>query len=95
MDLYFRFRSDRIGFLEEMRWTAEEVVKRPKFSYFPFGAGPRVCIGEGFAWTEGILAIAALAQRWQARLVPGLAVALEPMITLRPKHAVEMTLHRR
>ncbi|MEZ4767785.1 MAG: cytochrome P450 [Caldilineales bacterium] len=80
---------------DPMRWTPEEVAKRPRFSYFPFGAGPRVCIGEGFAWTEGILAIATLAQRWRARLVPGLAVALEPMITLRPKHAVEMTLHRR
>ena len=80
---------------DPLRWTPEEVAKRPKFSYFPFGAGPRVCIGEGFAWTEGILAIATLTQRWQARLVSRQAAELEPMITLRPKHAVEMTLHRR
>ena len=80
---------------DPLRWTADEVAKRPKFSYFPFGAGPRVCIGEGFAWTEGILALATLAQRWQARLVSRQTPDLEPMITLRPKHAIEMTLHRR
>ena len=80
---------------DPLRWTADEIAKRPKFSYFPFGAGPRVCIGEGFAWTEGILALATLAQRWQARLVSRQTPDLEPMITLRPKHAIEMTLHRR
>lgn len=77
------------------RWTAEAQARRPKFSYFPFGAGPRVCIGEGFAWTEGILALATLAQRWQARLVLGHPVELDPLITLRPKHGMRMTLHRR
>lgn len=77
------------------RWTPEAQARRPKFSYFPFGAGPRVCIGEGFAWTEGILALAALAQRWQARLVLGHPVELDPLITLRPKHGMRMTLHRR
>ncbi len=77
------------------RWTPEAQARRPKFSYFPFGAGPRVCIGEGFAWTEGILALATLAQRWQARLVLGHPVQLDPLITLRPKHGIRMTLHRR
>jgi cytochrome P450 len=77
------------------RWTPEAQARRPKFSYFPFGAGPRVCIGEGFAWTEGILALATLAQRWQARLVLGHPVELDPLITLRPKHGMRMTLHRR
>ncbi len=77
------------------RWAAEAQARRPKFSYFPFGAGPRVCIGEGFAWAEGILALATLAQRWQARLVLGHPVQLDPLITLRPKHGMRMTLHRR
>lgn len=77
------------------RWTLEAQARRPRFSYFPFGAGPRVCIGEGFAWTEGILALATLAQRWQARLVLGHPVELDPLITLRPKHGMRMTLHRR
>lgn len=77
------------------RWTPEAQARRPKFSYFPFGAGPRVCIGEGFAWSEGILVLATLAQRWQARLVLGHPVEAEPLITLRPKHGMRMTLHRR
>jgi cytochrome P450 len=77
------------------RWTPEATARRPKFSYFPFSAGPRNCIGEGFAWTEGMLVLATLAQRWQARLVLGHPVEMEPLITLRPKHGMRMTLHRR
>ncbi len=77
------------------RWTPEAVARRPKFSYFPFSAGPRNCIGEGFAWTEGVLVLATLAQRWQARLVLGHPVEMEPLITLRPKHGMRMMLYRR
>jgi cytochrome P450 len=77
------------------RWRPEAKEARPKFSYFPFGSGPRVCIGESFAWMEGVLLIAALAQRWRMRLVPGQPFALEPLITLRPKYPVRMTLHAR
>lgn len=68
---------------------------RPRFSYFPFGSGTRVCIGEQFAWMEGILVIATLAQRWKMRLVEGHPVALQPKITLRPKYGMRMTLERR
>ena len=77
------------------RWTAEARDSRPQFSYFPFGGGPRRCIGEGFAWMEGILLIATLAQHWQMRLVPNHPVALKPVITLRPKHGMRMTLTSR
>src|SRR5207248_449114 len=57
------------------RWTAEAREARPKFAYFPFGGGPRVCIGEGFAWMEGVLLIATIAQRWRMRLAPSQTVA--------------------
>jgi len=77
------------------RWTPECQAERPKFSYFPFGGGARVCIGEQFAWMEGILLIAALAQQWRMRLVPDHVVDLQPLITLRPKYGMEMTLIKR
>ena len=77
------------------RWLPERVAERPKFSYFPFGAGTRVCIGEQFAWMEGTLVLAALAQRWRLRLVPGHPVAVQPIITLRPKHGMRMRVHAR
>ncbi|MBD0369674.1 MAG: cytochrome P450 [Pyrinomonadaceae bacterium] len=77
------------------RWTPEEKEARPQFSYFPFGGGPRRCIGEGFAWMEGILVIATLARTWRMRLAPGHPVETQPMVTLRPKHGMRMTLERR
>lgn len=77
------------------RWTPEAQAARPKFCYFPFGGGSRYCIGDGFAWTEAILVLATLAQRWQMRLVPGHPVVLQPVVTLRPKHGMRMSLQRR
>ena len=77
------------------RWTPEAQASRPKFSYFPFGGGTRVCIGEQFAWMEGILLIASLAQKWRMRLEPGHNVEVKPLITLRPKHGMRMTLKKR
>jgi cytochrome P450 len=68
---------------------------RPKFSYFPFGAGTRVCIGEQFAWMEGVLALATFAQRWRLRLVPGHRVVPQPIVTLRAKHGMRMIPERR
>lgn len=55
----------------------------PRFAYFPFGGGPRKCIGEGFAWMEGVLALATLARRWRLRHVPGAEVNAKVGITLR------------
>jgi cytochrome P450 len=77
------------------RWTMAAREARPKFSYFPFGGGPRVCIGEPFAWMEGVLLIATLAQEWRMRLAPEQRIAMQPMITLRPKFGMRMQLERR
>jgi cytochrome P450 len=55
---------------------------RPKFAYFPFGGGNRVCIGESFAWTEAILLLATIAERWS--FVPVSGPRPVPRITLRP-----------
>ena len=89
-----RFFPDPFRF-DPLRWTPEARAERPKFSYFPFGGGPRQCVGESFAWMEGILAIATLARDWQMRLVPGHPVALLPLITLRPRYGMQMTVERR
>jgi cytochrome P450 len=77
------------------RWTVEGKESRPKFAYFPFGGGPRVCIGEQFAWLEGVLLIATIAQQWKMRLAPDQRVEPKPMITLRPANGMRMNLTRR
>lgn len=77
------------------RWEPELQEERHKFAYYPFGGGPRTCIGEPFAWMEGILLIAVLAQRWQMRLVPGHPIDYDAQITLRPKYGMSMILSRR
>lgn len=77
------------------RWWPEPQALRPRFSYFPFGGGPRVCIGEAFAWMEGILLLATIAQQWRFQLVPGHPVSIQPVITLRPRHGIKMTAVRR
>ena len=77
------------------RFAPERHSERPKFAYFPFGGGPRVCIGEQFAWLEGIIALATIAQRWRLRLVPNHPVALQPIITLRPKYGMRMIIESR
>jgi cytochrome P450 len=77
------------------RWTNEKNTDLPRFSYFPFGGGPRMCIGEPFAWTEGILAVAMIARKWKMELESGHPVALKPLVTLRPKYGMRMKLIRR
>jgi cytochrome P450 len=77
------------------RWSVEARSSRPRFSYFPFGGGIRACIGESFAWMEGILILATIARQWKMRLAPSHRVELDPAITLRPKYGLKMKLERR
>jgi len=72
------------------RFSAEAKAGRPKFAYFPFGGGNRQCIGEAFAWMEGILLLATIAQWWRLRLVPGQAIGLSAKITLRPDRPIRV-----
>jgi cytochrome P450 len=77
------------------RWTSEFKTRLPRFSYFPFGGGIRGCIGEPFAWMEGTLIIATIAQKWTMHLAPGQRIKLDPAITLRPKYGMKMKLSQR
>ena len=82
------------------RWlTSEEDGARDaglrRSAYFPFGAGVRSCIGESFAWMELVLALSTIAQRWKLEAVPGHPVEPQPVITLRLKHGLKMTVRKR
>jgi cytochrome P450 len=76
------------------RWTPEFRAALPPFAYFPFGGGPRRCIGDQFAWMELVLVVATIAQRWRLALVPGHPVEPQALVTLRTKHGMRMTVHR-
>jgi cytochrome P450 len=89
-----RFFPDPLRFDPE-RFTPERKAHRPKLAYFPFGGGPRQCIGESFAWMEAVLVLATLAQKFRLRLVPGHRVEPQPLITLRPKYGMRMDLEHR
>lgn len=77
------------------RWSDGETAALPRFAYFPFGGGNRVCIGEGFAWTEATLVLATLARRLRFRAVDPSEVPLEPLVTLRPGRPVMMRVAAR
>lgn len=89
-----RFFPDPQRFDPE-RFAPKAQASRPKYSYFPFGGGARYCIGENFAWMEGVLLLATIFQRWRMELVTSSAIELQPSISLRPKKPVLVTLFRR
>jgi cytochrome P450 len=91
---YARFFPDPEKFLPD-RWTEEFQRALPRFAYFPFGGGPRVCIGAQFAMMEAALVLAAVAQCYSLALVPSHPVETSPSITLRPRYGLRMTLHHR
>lgn len=77
------------------RWSAGQENALPKFAYFPFGGGPRMCIGNNFALMEAAVLLAAVAQRFRVSLVQGHKVEPFASITLRPAHGVLVLVHRR
>lgn len=88
-----RFFDDPLEFRPE-RW-ADGLAKRiPKFAYFPFGGGPRVCVGNSFAMLEAVLVLATMAQRFRFELLPRPKVVPWASVTLRPKHGIHVVCHR-
>jgi cytochrome P450 len=77
------------------RFSAENKSRRPKYTYFPFGGGSRQCIGESFAWMEGVFSIATLAQRWRLSYAESSPPEVQEKITLRPKNPLMMRLEPR
>jgi cytochrome P450 len=72
------------------RWDIDARQMRPKFAYFPFGGGTRICIGEHFAWMEGTLVLATIVQKWRMRYEGLEPPVPQPMVTLRPKGGLPM-----
>lgn len=77
------------------RWLNGLENRLPAGAYFPFGDGPRRCIGQGFALLESALVLATIAQKYRFKLVPGHPVIPDPLVTLRAKHGIRMTFHGR
>jgi cytochrome P450 len=89
-----RFFPEPARFRPE-RFLAPEAERIPRFAYFPFASGPRVCIGNGFAMMEARLLLALIAQRYRMQLVEGQAVVSEAAVTLRPRDGLRVMLERR
>jgi cytochrome P450 len=79
------------------RWRAGDAraAALPRFAYFPFGGGPRVCIGAAFGMMEAVLLLATIAQKFQIQIVPGEKVSMQPSVTLRPRNGIPVKLKRR
>jgi cytochrome P450 len=91
-----RFYKEPLRF-DPSRFTPEAKAGRPRMAYFPFGAGGRQCIGEGLAWMEGTLGLAAMMQECRVVALEGAAeeIAISPSVTLRPKGPVMLRVERR
>jgi cytochrome P450 len=76
------------------RWLDGLAKRLPRFAYFPFGGGPRLCMGQQFAMLEAVLVLGTVAQHWRLVHAPDHAVDLMPALTLRPKHGMRMQLHQ-
>jgi cytochrome P450 len=89
-----RFFAEPLRFKPE-RWTPEFEAQLPKYAYFPFGAGPRVCIGASFAMMEMILVLATIGRKFRLELDPNHPVETYPAMSLRPKEGVKVKARKR
>jgi cytochrome P450 len=90
-----RFWERAEEFIPE-RWDQLSVKEAGnRFIYFPFSKGVRSCIGESFAWMEGVLLLAVLGRKWKLSLAPGQKIGMQAMVTLRPKYGMKMRLESR
>jgi cytochrome P450 len=80
---------------EPDRWADDLAKRLPTYAYFPFGGGPRVCIGKSFAMMEAVLVVATIAQKFKLTLVPEHPIVPRPSISLCPKHGMKMLLTKR
>jgi cytochrome P450 len=77
------------------RWTEDFTNSLPKYAYFPFGGGPRACIGNYFAMMEIVLLLATIGQRFRFSLLPDHPVSLMPAMSLRPAKGIKVTVEKR
>lgn len=89
-----RFYDEPEAFRPE-RWTEDFIERLPKYAYFPFGGGPRACIGASFAMMEIILCLAAIGQKFRLELVPDRPVTIYPAMSLRPKDGIKIIVRNR
>lgn len=89
-----RFHPDARRF-DPDRFLPQPSAARHPYSYFPFGGGPRGCVGEPLAWLEGSTALTTLTERWCLRVDPRHEVKLAPKVTLRPRNGVRLVVERR
>jgi cytochrome P450 len=89
-----RWFEDPDAFRPE-RWEGDLAKRIPRFAYFPFGGGPRLCIGQAFAQLEAVLLLATLARAFRVDVREPPAAVPEPSVTLRPRHGLPVRLTKR
>ena len=76
------------------RWDQDLIKRLPRCAYFPFGDGPRICIGNHFAMMEAVLILATITRRFRLSIEPGQSLELMPSVTLRPRSGLRMRIER-
>jgi cytochrome P450 len=83
------------GKFDPERWRPGTAERLPRFSYYPFGGGPRLCIGEPLAWLELTILLATIGQKWKLELTRSETARMRPLVTLRPLDPIQVSVHKR